>query len=577
MTDMTSIPHLKRTRDNIYQYRRVIPPALRSKFGGKTEITISLKTSDLAEAKLKMAPIAADAERQLAAARRGKVADLDLLRAVSVVGGWLDAIYNDVLLQDMYDSDMISGPIPPFNSADELKASVSHYLDYLRRMRQPPSDTVLTHVFRLAPAEYHRDHTVRQAMPDYDGDFGGLPPEDQIAFEPFRFARDILALPKPPESSATPVPPPVVDESRTPLSELLNRYLAKKQYPSNTEHEWRLAWRRLIEYVGDIAIGDLRKFHLIQWREMLQRCPLNLTRFERRLALPDIIRIWEKKGIKYHMISRHTVDKYFTAIRTVLNWAEGRIIDASPARDLKPDAAPKEAAARKRLPFSTEDHLIIFGSTVYRGFKSAKYRSLPGKKIIEDAAYWLPLLALYTGARLEELGQLLLEDIRQYPIDGFYYIDITDQNDETKRLKTLGSLRQVPIHSELVRWGFLKYVQRMHDAGHHRLFPDLRKDKRGSYTQKFSRDWNRWLRKLGIEDDRKVFHSFRHGFKDAARAAGIEKALRDRLQGHAVSDVAETYGNGWTMSDLAEAIEKIKYSVFIPQDNVKRDNRMVQE
>lgn len=48
----------------------------------------------------------------------------------------------------------------------------------------------------------------------------------------------------------------------------------------------------------------------------------------------------------------------------VLNWAEGRIIDASPARDLKPDAAPREAATRKRLPFSSEDHRIIFGSTV---------------------------------------------------------------------------------------------------------------------------------------------------------------------------------------------------------------------
>ena len=98
-------------------------------------------------------------------------------------------------------------------------------------------------------------------------------------------------------------------------------------------------------------------------------------------AKSDIIRIWEKKGIKYQMISRHTVDKYFTAIRTVLNWAEGRIIDTSPARDLKPDAAPREAAARKRLPFSSEDHRIIFGSTVYRGCKSAKYRYLGYKPI----------------------------------------------------------------------------------------------------------------------------------------------------------------------------------------------------
>lgn len=564
MTDMTSVPYLRKTRDGTYQYRRVIPPKHRAKFGGKTEIIHSLRTSDLAEAKRRIGSVATDVERQLANARMGKVANPDLLRAVCILDWWISAIYDAVQLQDVYDSEVISGPTPPFHSTDELTASVSHYIEYLRRTGYLPGEAVLAYVYRLAPSEYHRDHVIRQAVPGYDGNFDGLPPEDQIAFENFRFGRDILPRPKPPEPVATPAPPPVVDESRMSLSELLDRYLAKKQYPSNTEHEWRLAWRRLIEYVGDIAVGDLRKFHLIQWREMLQRCPLNLTRFERRLALPDIIRIWEKKGIKYQMISRHTVDKYFTAIRTVLNWAEGRIIDTSPARDLKPDAAPREANARKRLPFSSEDHRIIFGSTVYRGCKSAKYRYRPGKKIIEDARYWLPLLALYTGARLEELGQLLVEDVRQYPIDGIHYIDITDQNDDTKRLKTLGSLRQVPIHSELIRWGFLKYVQRMRDAGHRHLFPDLKKDKRGSYTQKFSRDWNRWLRKLGIEDDRKVFHSFRHGFKDAARAAGIEKALRDRLQGHALPDVAEGYGTGWRLPNLAAAIERIRYDDVHP-------------
>lgn len=72
------------------------------------------------------------------------------------------------------------------------------------------------------------------------------------------------------------------------------------------------------------------------------------------------------------------------------------------------------------------------------------------------------------------------------------------------------------------------------------------------------------MRKLGIEDERKVFHSFRHGFKDAARAAGIEKALRDRLQGHALPDVAEGYGAGWQLPDLAAAIEKISYDGIDP-------------
>ena len=52
---------------------------------------------------------------------------------------------------------------------------------------------------------------------------------------------------------------------------------------------------------------------------------------------------------------------------------------------------------------------------------------------MEEAAYWLPLLALYTGARLEELGQLRKKDIKES--NGIWYINITDEA-EGASLKT---------------------------------------------------------------------------------------------------------------------------------------------
>jgi integrase len=40
-----------------------------------------------------------------------------------------------------------------------------------------------------------------------------------------------------------------------------------------------------------------------------------------------------------------------------------------------------------------------------------------------------------------------------------------------------------------------------------------------------------------------VFHSFRHGFKDALRAAGVSEDVNDALTGHAGgSSVARGYG-----------------------------------
>lgn len=49
-------------------------------------------------------------------------------------------------------------------------------------------------------------------------------------------------------------------------------------------------------------------------------------------------------------------------------------------------------------------------------------------------------------------------------------------NDDEKlgqSLKNEGSRRRVPIHSSLIKLGFLDYVQQMKQDGHTRLFPKL--------------------------------------------------------------------------------------------------------
>ena len=58
--------------------------------------------------------------------------------------------------------------------------------------------------------------------------------------------------------------------------------------------------------------------------------------------------------------------------------------------------------------------------------------------------------------------------------------------------------------------------------------------------------WTKWfgryLRSVGITDRRKVFHSFRHSFKDALRAADVSEDLNDALLGQKNSSVGRSYG-----------------------------------
>ena len=78
-------------------------------------------------------------------------------------------------------------------------------------------------------------------------------------------------------------------------------------------------------------------------------------------------------------------------------------------------------------------------------------------------------------------------------------------------------------------------------------------------TGNWSKWWARYTDDLGITDPRKVFHSFRHSFKDACRAARIGEELHDALTGHSSASVGRTYGTGMPLEVLAEAVAKISY------------------
>jgi integrase len=87
----------------------------------------------------------------------------------------------------------------------------------------------------------------------------------------------------------------------------------------------------------------------------------------------------------------------------------------------------------------------------------------------------LPTMALFTGARLNELCGLRLADFDVRDGADFFHI----QANEQRPLKTAGADRIVPIHSELVQLGLTKRVSRLRREGQDQLFPNLRPGSRG--------------------------------------------------------------------------------------------------
>jgi integrase len=182
-------------------------------------------------------------------------------------------------------------------------------------------------------------------------------------------------------------------------------------------------------------------------------------------------------------------------LRTLLQWAvDNEYATDNAAKGITVKDTDK--AKNKRREFDLASLNAIFASPVF----ATGERPTQGRG---EAAYWLPLLALFTGARLEELGQLRPSDILEiaYPDpDGeqrsAWFIRIKEDQEDGLKLKNAASERDVPVHPELERLGFLKYVADAKEAKQERLFPALKPNIYGRLTAKWGEWFGPYLRKV---------------------------------------------------------------------------------
>jgi integrase len=92
------------------------------------------------------------------------------------------------------------------------------------------------------------------------------------------------------------------------------------------------------------------------------------------------------------------------------------------------------------------------------------------------------------------------------------------------------------------------------------LFPDGKPNVRGQWGAKLGERFGQHLKGLGITGNKLSFHSFRHNWEDRLRAAGIHgTSLGKTLGGRKVEGSEAAYGQGFTIGDLRDGLEKVSY------------------
>jgi len=316
------------------------------------------------------------------------------------------------------------------------------------------------------------------------------------------------------------------------------------------------------EFYGNKLVHAYTREDAENFLERLQKMP---HRWKSKSAIQRLP--YEKViNLGYSTIEPRSVSIYLTRIRSLFKYAvTARYSDWNIF-----DEVTIEVEEKNGVPYNKQELQLLFNEKSFMRFQ----------RLETPSRYWAPLIAAWTGMRLAEIFQLSVADIYNY-----HQIPVIDINAKSgKTVKTRQSVRIIPIHNDLINFGFLDYVaQRRKDRKSNCLFPEYPpqgEDSGRSFSTLFGRYRDTLKTSLGKNENDlfqkgKNMHAFRHLFIKEQRRCKIDGLVARQICGHSTAkDTNDKYGIDPMKSDaeikeiietLNDAIQMMKISDYFPE------------
>ena len=363
------------------------------------------------------------------------------------------------------------------------------------------------------------------------------------------------------DTRPTPAPEPLV---AGPLfSERAEDYRTKrlrlKTWDQQTAFQARKTFALFAEVCGDRPIGGYVRGDAVRFKDILVELPKNYGKAAEFRHLPIAEVVKRTKSVSTRRLSPRTVQRHLSALSCL--WDEAVEAGEAVAQIFGGFKLPVSKRAKdQRAMWTSEQLQQLFATPIWQGCASPSRRSKAGDLIIRDEKFWLPLIALYTGMRQEEICQLHVSDIRR--ADGVWVFDINDT--PPRQLKNRNAVRLVPVHWTLEKLGFLSFVDQARERGEVRLFPRLEP---GGADRRFGHNFTKWYtryrRDVGLYEEGRDFHSLRHSATTFLIHAGVEPVVVDALTGHESAGETARYTKGFRTDQLKAAIDKLDPGITI--------------
>lgn len=378
-------------------------------------------------------------------------------------------------------------------------------------------------------------------------------PTGQLSDPDPLFASDqILAHQSP--ISATPV---TVNRKGPTLGMAVSEYLESKKPTvgkSQLDEITRaLGW--LGEALGeDTNLASISKDSLRGFRDDLTR--INVTHRGRKRPFKERLTSVPTKQIK-----SQTYLRYWKSVQSLFRWCEAEgLRDDDPAATLRL-AARREDERRSPEPFSEPELRKLFQTPIFAGYRAPRSFAVQGDCHLRGAYWWFCVLALHTGLRAGEISQLLPDDFDfEAAVPHLKVREVDSSGAKVKQAKTKASIRDVPLHPNLLELGLAEFVAKSRKRNAKaRVFEIFRLGQHERVSDGATKFWGRYYRKFGLHTHGRSTHVFRHTFAAALRNAGASEEDLGALLGHAGTSVTSTYGGGQSLTRKAKTMATLDF------------------
>jgi integrase len=381
-----------------------------------------------------------------------------------------------------------------------------------------------------------------------------------------RAVQAMLDSPSNVESPATAQGPVVSQEASPLLSAAIADHLGdlqRRRLAPDTITESKHTLRIFLATTGDIPVREIKVNHARDFLDAVRWWPERATVRPqyRDLSVLEIIEAGKRDQVPPP--SPHTLNKHHQRLGVFLNsLVDSDQLAKNPLKGLKAELDTSTDLDTGR-PFTAAELATIFEPERFKAWAAkAPHR------------WWGPMLGLYTGARVNEIAQIYIDDVRE--VSGVWGIFLW-KSGRGQKIKNKSSIRFVPLAQPLLDAGFLQFLEDMKAGGHPRLFPHLpagtRKDGTPNgkgYGRQLSRQFGAYVKGLGIEKGM-GFHAFRHTLSTMLAEADVSSADIAMITGHAVRSEAPVLDKHYihiakptTLPRRAETLAKFNPHVKLP-------------